>query len=59
MDSVTLECRADDDKVVVSDTVRKHILVIAVNDDIQAVVLVVGLLEVLDEGVVRLETRLL
>ena len=59
MDSVTLKRCTDNDQVIVSDAVGKHVLMVTVNDDVETVVLIVGLLEVLDEGVVGLETSLL
>lgn len=34
VDGIALQSRADDDQMVVSDTVREHILVVSVNDNV-------------------------
>ena len=59
MDSVALQSRADHDQVVISDSISKHVLVISVDNDIDGVVFIIGLLEVLNESIVRVKTGLL
>ena len=59
MDSVALQGCTDHDKVVIGDTVCEHILVVSVNDDVDRVVFIVCFLQVLNEGIVRLEAGLL
>ena len=59
VDRVALECRANDDQVVICDPIREHVFVVPVDDNVDAVVLVVGFLQVLYERIVRLQTSLL
>ena len=59
VDSVAFKSVANQDEVIIGDSVREHVLVIARDDDVERVVLVVGLLQILDECVVRVHASLL
>ena len=59
MDSVALQSCTDHDQVVISDSICEHVLVVAVNDDVDRVIFIISFLQVLNEGIVRLEAGLL
>ena len=59
MDSISLEGRADEDDVVVSDAVSEHVLMVSVDNDINGIILIVSFFKVLNEGIVRLHASLL
>ena len=59
VNGVSLESRADHDQMIVSDSISEHVLVVSMDDDVDRIVFIVGLLEILNESIVRLQTSLL
>ena len=45
--------------MIIRDPISEHVLVVFMDDDVDGVVLIVRLLQVLDEGIVRLHASLL